>query len=239
MTPEPGADDRFVTVSQAVSLLEVSERTARRYAGQVPDSDRQTPDKGPARYRLSSLRRIARSGEVPDTLPDSDRPKVAPTPDNAGHVPDSNGALAEAMQRAAVAEARADLLESERDNLRDALKREQETARRAMDAQNALAAELAKAREQSAVLIAATATGRIAPFSAPSGTEDAGRGQGDTVTPPGPSQGENEVIGDGGEANGNRQETGKNPASDYSAQNNPARPWWVPKWLFGDRKEEG
>lgn len=195
MTSEPGADDRFVTVSQAVSLLGVSERTARRYAGQVPDGDRQTPDKGPARYRLSSLRKIAGSAEVPEAVPDSDRPSVAQTPVNAGHVPD---ALIEAMRRAAVAEARADLLESERDNLREALQREQETARRAMDAQNALAAELAKAREQSAVLIAATAGAFDAQRIAPSAPESPDTVQGGVSTPPGSIEGQGTATDDGG-----------------------------------------
>jgi hypothetical protein len=36
----------FVTVAEAYRRLGISERQARRYAGHLPDNDRQTPDRG-------------------------------------------------------------------------------------------------------------------------------------------------------------------------------------------------
>lgn len=199
-TPEIDSDPAavFVTVAEAVSLLGVSERTARRYAGQVPDTDRQTGGKGGTRYRLDALRRVA-------GLPDSATGNATATPDtapvNAGH--DATGLVAELRARLADKE-------SETTFLRAALLSEQEAVKAAQANVHALAGELAKSREQSAVMIAATA------------------GAFTTFADPGDRSNGLQIAAGGADspASGEPVETPSAADSGFPLQKSAGRPWW-------------
>jgi predicted DNA-binding protein (UPF0251 family) len=158
--PDPSPE--FVTVSQAALRLGVSVRTAQRYATRLPTSDRQVSDTEPLRVRLVALaglietakNRVNGATVGPDSTADS---RTSDRQETVGQS-DRGDSRVET-------ELRARLADKEQENIRlwDALQREQETSRRAMDAQNALAAELAEARKQASVLIAATAGAFKAP----------------------------------------------------------------------------
>ena len=142
--------DEWVTVPEAARRLGLSERQARRMVAKLPDTGRtyagQGPDKGPLRVRMDLLHELrpnaADAGHAPPTTPDKagqdagQRPDR--TPDNGGH---ADAALVAQLQ-------------SENAFLRQALE--------ASNANTAAAlAELSRAREQSQILIAATAAGRL------------------------------------------------------------------------------
>jgi hypothetical protein len=96
---EPTGGKAFVSIAEAARVLEVSERQARRYAGQLTDIDRQgaghdAGHKKGAQVRLSAMihaRNAAKgatvgsdAGQVPDTAPDTleaDAGQMAATPD--------------------------------------------------------------------------------------------------------------------------------------------------------------
>ena len=120
-------DEGFVSISRASQLLEAPERTVRRMADKLADSDRQVADRGTRLVRLSALASLmgkeiktAPASEVADTEEASGRhmaDKSGDVSDSSEGLADSGGhsgsALADAEKRAAVAEARADLLERE------------------------------------------------------------------------------------------------------------------------------
>jgi len=70
-------EGEFVTVAEAAVMLGVSDRTARRMAGQLADSDRTQDDGRGRRVRLSAMRSLresaSRTTKTPGQTPDSDR----------------------------------------------------------------------------------------------------------------------------------------------------------------------
>jgi len=131
-------DSEFVTISRASHLLEAPERTVRRMAAKLADTDRQVADRGTRLVRLGALASL-----MGKELPSAPAPEVAATEstgggqvaDTLGDVADTSEGLADkdhpvsatvghladasmvrtidAEKRAAVAEARAELLERE------------------------------------------------------------------------------------------------------------------------------
>jgi hypothetical protein len=149
------SEDEWLTVAEAARRLNISERTARRYAGQMPDTERRAPDKGPVKIRLSSLASLLPLASVSFSMPDMEGKNAGQqqkAPDNAGqenrdagHVPDSENAAG----RELVAH-----LQAEVSFLRAALEREQENTKGAL-------ARLEEAEARSKVLIAAAGQGRL------------------------------------------------------------------------------
>jgi ParB-like chromosome segregation protein Spo0J len=149
--------DEWLTIAQAARRLGVSDRTGRRYAARLADSDRQQADSGPVRVRLSALAAALKASPAsgnPDTLA---VPVADSLADNAGtgggQMADSR--LFEQMQ--------ADIA-----FLRSALEREQGNTQAANQATQDALARLAESEKRSQVLIAAAAQGRL---NAPVGDE--------------------------------------------------------------------
>jgi hypothetical protein len=150
------SDEEFVSVAEAARVLGVSERTARRHLGRLPDSDRHLPETGPATVRLSALSDRLGKPAVPDSVTGNPAADAGHMPDSAGH---GDGALTEQLHQL---KARLADKDTEIAFLREALTREQETARAALS-------ELADERRRSSVLIAAAATGKLLPDQASAG----------------------------------------------------------------------
>jgi predicted RNase H-like nuclease (RuvC/YqgF family) len=85
--------DEWLTIAAAAQRLSISERQTRRYAGQVPDTDKRNVS-GTLLVNLSALSRLRESKskhkapEVPDIR----------TP-NAGHAPDTSNAQRKEVER--------------------------------------------------------------------------------------------------------------------------------------------
>lgn len=151
MSGEPG----FVTVAEAARALGIGERRAYRLSDKLSDSDKKTSDTGRRTVRQSALALLC--GHSLAAVGVSDTPSKPS--DNGAQLSDSvskpfDAALvagvAEERRRADVAEARALLLEGERDRLAAALSESQATARAALEA-------LREEQGRASVLIAATA----------------------------------------------------------------------------------
>lgn len=145
MTMEPVPE--FVTISRASILLEAPERTVRRMAAKLADTDRQLSATGARLVRLSAL--AASMGKelplapVADTQSDladveeQDGRQVADTSEALADKEPGLSAtfsdLADAEKRAAVAEARAELLERELADWKGQAREAMELARAAQD----------------------------------------------------------------------------------------------------------
>lgn len=95
-------DPEFVSISRASQLLEAPERTVRRMAAKLADTDRQLADRGTRLVRLSALaslmgRRYEPSGKPLPVAPVADRPsEVADTEEaSSGHMADTSDGLAD------------------------------------------------------------------------------------------------------------------------------------------------
>lgn len=143
---ENGAAAEWVTVPEAARRLGLSERQTRRMVAKLPDTSRTQAGQTPVRVRVDALHELRGQAAEARHTPDTSAPEAGQDagrgPDNAGHV--------EAVTDAALVAQ----LQSENAFLRDALKSEQENTRAAL-------AELSRAREQAAVLIAAVGAGRL------------------------------------------------------------------------------
>ena len=155
----------WVNASQAVAALGVSERSVRRFAGQLPGTARRKRQGLPVEFRLSALADLMGRTEVLTTLPGDARQ----LPESAGHeqagtnrqaagdagqneqLTALRAELAEERElahaselRAAVAEARAELLatsladtQAERDRWQEQAREALEVARAAQDQERA------------------------------------------------------------------------------------------------------
>lgn len=196
----------FVTVAQASKALNVPDRRVRRHVAKLTVADRRTSVDGLQLVRLSALARSIHGERVSSNVIVTPTVATVETSDTDRH-PDRQGV--EAELRTQIADKDGEIM-----FLREALTRAQENEHRALT-------ELAKAREQSAILIAATAGAFNAQRIAPSDTEQGG------------------TVPEGVSAPPRAQESESAPIEDYSAQNtpDPAPPWWRPGWLFGKPKE--
>lgn len=122
------AGEAWVSISEASIRLGVPERTARRAAGKLADTDRQVADNGRQRVRLEALAVVLgvrqmtdKGGQVVDNPPsvegepvrqtsESGRQEADSVSDNGRQEADTGG---DWRARALVAEARAELLERE------------------------------------------------------------------------------------------------------------------------------
>lgn len=136
-------ESEFVTVAEAVSRLGVSERSVRRFAGQLPDTARRKRQGKPAEFHLATLAALMGRDDLPDTarqVPDNDRQapageKAAET-GGARQVPDSAGqeeatSAAQGLRESALVEQ----LKSEVEYLRSALAASQQIASQAQQLQ--------------------------------------------------------------------------------------------------------
>ncbi len=177
------SEEVFVSISRASQLLGVSERTVRRAAGHLPDTDRQKRQGSPALVRLSALAlQMGRADLVegsPD-MPDMDAglagQKKAAVPDTeediaglAGH----SGAAPKLQSQDALIEQ----LRSEVTFLRSALEREQSTAQ-------ALASRLEDSDKRLAAVLAGTGRLQINPPGLADGSHSSPEGSGGTIPLP-------------------------------------------------------
>lgn len=153
----------WVTATEAVSRLGVSERSVRRFAGQLPGSARRKRQGKPAEFHLATLAELMGRADLPDTarqVPDTDRQAQAgekeaengtarQVPESAGH---SQSALVEQLR-------------SENEYLRSALAASQQIASQAQQLQ----------------LIAERKVGELEGKLLPSSGRAAGDSTGDTV----------------------------------------------------------
>jgi hypothetical protein len=126
-------EQEFVTVSRAALVLQVSERSVRRAAALLPDTDRQKRQGSPALLRLSALASQMGRGDLLEGMPDKTGTQTG-TPDTAGQekaaLPDTGEGVAghagqgQAGESALVAELRAE---------RDAWKAQAEKALQLVD----------------------------------------------------------------------------------------------------------
>ena len=125
--PEPGADE-LVSLAEAARRLGIGERRARRIAAGLSDTDVQVVRDGHGRalrlVRLGALGALLQ-GEATAAATDTERPTRTAPSRTVGAVSDRSAVLdaadqaarlTEAEKRAAVAEARAELLERERND---------------------------------------------------------------------------------------------------------------------------
>lgn len=187
--------EEFVTISQAARALEVSERSARRAAALLPDTDRQIRQGSAARVRLSSLAsqmgRAPLSGEVqqmpdkpgkmPDIqneMPDTDRQTQSHLPDSSQSVAGHTGQMPDS-----------ELIEQLRQE-RDDWKRQAEKAFQLADQAQKLADQaqqlqlIAERKVSEIEGKALPPMERIEPQEAPRGDSSADSTLGGTLTPP-------------------------------------------------------
>lgn len=129
-------DDEWLTVAEAAKRLGLSDRQVRRDATRLSEHDRTKSDIGPVRIKLQALA-FLRGMSIPvqptldipghgtPTVSDSDwqSPPMSDTVQNG--LDELRGQLFEAEKRAAVAEARAEVLQGEGTRLNSALERAQ------------------------------------------------------------------------------------------------------------------
>jgi len=120
----------WVTATQAVGLLNVSERSVRRFVRQLPDTDRRKRQGSPLEFRLSALTELmGRTGGVPDTdrqAPEATTGEGRRAPDNRSSAPDTAGQSESAL---------VEQLRGEVEYLRSALSASQQIASQAQQLQ--------------------------------------------------------------------------------------------------------
>ncbi len=170
--------DEWVTATQAVGLLNVSERSVRRFVRHLPDTDRRKRQGHPLEFRLSALTVLMGRGETQEEMSGDDRQ----APEDAGQVPDTQKEAPPDTNRQApdTESALVEQLRQENAFLRSALEKEQ--------ANSAAALALARESEQraaQALLIAGRATGQIASAGHSGGDSAASESAGGGIVPPG------------------------------------------------------
>lgn len=170
-SPEATAPE-WVTATQAVALLQVSERSVRRFARLLPDTARRKRQGVPVEFRLSALSELMgreeSTGEAPGAQEQAQAGEDRRAPDTKSPAPDTAG-QGELIEQ----------LRSEVAFLRSALEREQLTTQ-------ALASRLEDSDKRLAAVLAGTGRLRIEPpgLASDSQSEDSGPGKG--ITPPDP-----------------------------------------------------
>jgi hypothetical protein len=145
--PEPAAESspEFVTISEAARALQLSERQVRRYASQLEPTDkRQDPNRQHKGQPVGLVRLLSVESLLKSDIPRGESSGKGNGHASGGPVEPSGKAsggplvgmpveLAEALQRAAVAEARAELLERERNDWKEQASSLTEALRAAQD----------------------------------------------------------------------------------------------------------
>ena len=199
------ADAEFVTVAEAARRLGISERQARHYAGRLPDSDRQTPDRGPVTVRLAAVAaqrgNEANSG-TPDAAINGNGMQAGPMPDSgtpdAGRRPDTLRVSPEMVAQ----------LKDEVAYLRGALERSQTLQLQTLTTLDQAQRRAAELEERERKLIASMPTHDTPPE--PPGSRHAG----------GSAEGDPEAA----HPDGKGEQEGEKRRRPWR------RPWWRPWW---------
>ena len=176
-------ESEFVTISRASILLEAPERTVRRVAAKLADTDRQLADKGARLVRLSALALQMGKPLPVDEVADTHGGLADTGNQNGRQLADTSEGLADTKESVADSgghseSALVDQLRQENAFLRSALEKEQ--------ANSAAALALARESEQraaQALLIAGRATGQIASAGYSSGDSSPVQGAGEGIVP--------------------------------------------------------